>query len=193
MVEFPPLMPSARWFATFLQAYAKGMTVSDSIIFANSDLSSSRDFGRFLILGSQCSPVTLSVAVEGGGRQLRYPDKIMELKLSEHGDWRKNHLKAMEACLGRKPYFPYIFPYLSGIYLDKNLQTLQDFNNEIFKFLFKFILGNINNSEISRFYNNEILGKRGQEVSSDINPEISIFEVISNFGKESLIGFLAMK
>lgn len=192
MVEFPPLMPSATWFAKFLQGVAKELTDKEAIINANESLISPRDFGRYNIFDSNGLVVSLSVAVEGGGRQLRYLDKLATVRLSEHGHWRRNHLKTLEACLGRKPYFHYFFPSLSAIYLNQEYRTLKDFNFTLFKFFFNFIVGNIKNSDFSLFYYNETLQQRGMEIASKIKPNASSIEVVSSFGKESILGFLAI-
>ena len=100
-------MPSVSWFANFLQAMAKESNEKEATVIANDALVTPRDFGRYTLLDVKGKEITLSLAVEGGGRQLRHPDRISDLRLSEHGSWRRNHLKALEACLGKKPYFPY--------------------------------------------------------------------------------------
>lgn len=190
MVNFPPLMPSATWMTNYTQGVLNGLSFEEAISVANISLESTRDFGRYIIHDPKGLPNTLSVAVEGGGRQLRCLDKVSELRLSEHGDWRRNHLKALEASLGRKPFFPYIYPELSGIYLNKELNSLKDFNSAIFNFLFTFILGNIKISDFQRFNENEILTFRGKEIANQICWDNSIIEAVATFGKESLLGFL---
>ena len=192
MVSFPPLMPSVGWFADFLQSKAKDFREEQSILAANDGLPSSRDFGRFVLKETNGEAITLSLAVEGGGRQLRTLNKIDYLLLSDHGDWRRNHLRAMEACLGKKPFFPYIFPRLTSAYLDKNLKSLREFNTAIFQILYSFILGETEDFNLSLFYNNKILQERGKEIALQFDNRISSLEAICSFGKESLLGFLAI-
>ncbi|MCH5242512.1 MAG: WbqC family protein [Muribaculaceae bacterium] len=192
MVNFPPLMPSASWLGHYLKAIANDASESQAIHIANESLVSTREFGRYVLFDPRGERVTLSLAVNGGGRQLRYPEKLTCITLSEHGDWRRNHLKALEACLGKKPFFNDLFPSLSELYLNKELLTLEDFNTTLLKFLFTFIVGKINKTEISRYFKNETWIQRGQEIASRIKPEVSSIEVASAFGKESLLGFLAL-
>ena len=191
MVTFPPLMPAASWFAIFFQSIAQGVSISDGIVGANEELASPRDFGRYSILDSKGERMTLSLAVEGGGRQLREIGKLTDIQLSEHGDWRRNHMKSLEACIGRKPYFPYLFPEMASIYLNKELKELKAFNTALFNFFYNFLVENIKESDFSRYYENEILIERGKEIARLINPEISAIEAIAELGKESLLGFLS--
>ena len=193
MVSFPPLIPSYQWMAHFLQAIIKKSTIEKAFSEAGGFLQSPRDFGRYNLLDAKGVTITLSVAVEGGGRQLRYPDKLENLNLSEHGDWRRNHLKAIESCLGKKPYFSYLFPSLSAIYLNKEFKTLREFNTAIFLNLYSFIVADIDNARLQSFYERPVLMERGIEIMEKMKPEISSLEMISMYGKESLLGFLAYR
>lgn len=190
-MTFPPLMPSSLWMANFLQSKNRN-TSEESVLRANESLISTKEFGRFSLRESNGKIFTLSLAVEGGGRQLRTSEKIENLKLSEHGEWRRNHLRAMDACLGKKPFFPYFFPKLTEIYLDRNIATLKDFNTAIFRILYSFIVGEDKNNDFSQFYDSIILQDRGKEIADKIDSGISSLEAMSYFGKESLLGFLAI-
>ena len=191
-MTFPPLMPSVEWMACFLLEVLQDKTFEDSIILANEKIASPKDFARFTIKDTGDESITLSMAVEGGGRQLRNKEKIESLHLSEHGEWRRNHLRTLEACLGRKPFFPFIYPALQNVYNDKNLSTLKDFNTAIFRILYSFIVGEDKNNDFSQFYDSIILQDRGKEIADRIDSGISSLETMSYFGKESLLGFLAI-
>lgn len=167
------------------------MTERGAIIHANSMLDSSKEFGRFYLKDPKEFLHILSLAVEGGSRQLRSLDKIKDLNLSEHGDWRKIHLRTIEACLGKKPFFRYIFPPLCNVYLNKEINSLEEFNSAIFKILYSFIIGTIQPTELIIFFESEILQDRGREIAGDISPELSSMEAVASFGKEVLLGFLA--
>lgn len=186
-------MPSSSWFADFLTSRATGESVENSVIKANTGLGNFKQFSRFQIKDIKNLPLSLSLAVEGGGRQLRNRDLIKELKLSGHGNWRKNHLGAFEACLGKKPFFHHIEPFLKEIYLDSDIVTLKEFNAAIFRLLVTFSSGdNIKEGGLGSFYNNPALQERGKEIAAMIDPEDSSIVPISDFGKESLLGFLAL-
>lgn len=159
---------------------------------ANSLLESLREFGRFTLSDKSGDILTLSVAVEGGGRQLRYADRIEEVRLSEHGEWRRNHLRAIEACLGKKPYYSHIFSSISDIYLDKNIVLLKDFNMAIFGKLYSFILGDLKETDFLSFPTTPLIRERGEEIAGKIKPEISSLEALSILGKESVLGFFCL-
>lgn len=192
MVSFPPLMPSVEWWADFFKCHATGIPVDEAVMLANEKIPSSRDFARFNLKETNGEVITLSLAVEGGGRQLRTFNRIEGLTLSEHGEWRRNHMRAIDACLGKRPYSSYLFPKLSEVYPDKNLTTLKEFNTAIFRILYSFILGQCSDYDFSLFYKNEILKERGKEISGNFHPKMSCLEVVASYGKESLLGFLAI-
>ena len=195
MVTFPPLAPTANWWAHLLKYTSLNKLPFGSIeavMFANSNLVSSKEFGRYSISDSIGEVHTLSLAVEGGGRQLRSFDNIQELRLSEHGDWRKNHLGTLETCLGRKPYYKYLSEPLRNVYLNRNNTTLEEFNTAIFKLLCSFIIKDLHPSDLTCFTQSLILRERGMEIASSIKSDLSSLEVVSDFGRESLLGFLAL-
>ena len=190
MVNFPPLAPASNWFSLFLKALASGSTEEAAIIEANICLPSSKDFGRFRLEDKHGRILTLSVAIEGGGRQLRTIDKIPKLELSEHGDWRKIHSGAIESCLGSKPYYRHLEGEIIRIFDDKSLQSLRDFNMAIFRTLKTFLLGNIREQQLPELLSNPLLRERGKEIGMKINPDVSLLQTISEHGRETLLGIL---
>ena len=193
MVNFPPLMPSVSWVHNYLLHIMDNHTEAESIIYANGHLETSRDFGRYPILDTTGNALTLSLAVEGGGRQLRSVDKISRLNLSGHGDWRKNHLGAWEAGLGRKPFYPYIIENFADVYLNEDLSTLEEFTTAIFKRIQSFLLGDILNYELKELSDKETIRERGKEIAKEMKGEISSLQYLSTFGKEALTGILAIE
>lgn len=190
MVTFPPLAPSATWFCNFFMALQRGDEESQAFLYANSRLHSTRDFARFCIKSPLDEEMILSPAIEGGGRQLRTMCKIEGLNLSEHGDWRNRHLKALDACLGRKPFFPYLASPLRQVYENTELKTLQDFNLAIFRTLMTFLMGNLTYSQLEAFIPEEKILERGKEIWATMNPEISIFQSLASYGRETLTAIL---
>ena len=190
MVEFPPLAPSVRWFFRFFDAWSKGVSEDEAIVIANSGILSLKDFGRYVIRNQKGENLVLSLAVEGGGKQLRYIDKLPGLILSEHGDWRKVHAGAWEAELSRKPYFRYLEPELKKTYEDLKIVRLEDFNNAIFKTLLSFLLGNLNSSDLCRYAKGRNWQDRGREVVESLNPDLSIIQALATHGKETILGIM---
>ena len=191
MVDFPPLAPSVGWFVSFLKASSQGIGKENAIKIANSGLPSSKDFGRYIIQNRKEERLVLSLAVEGGGKQLRSWERLRNLTLSEHGDWRKVHAGAWEAVLGRKPYFRYLEPSLKTTYEDLKIISLEKFNNAIFESLLSFLLGNMKLTMLPLFLKKEDWRDRGKEIADSINPELSIIQALSDHGRETILGIMA--
>ena len=159
---------------------------------ANLTLPSTKEFARFSLQEANGLVTTLSMAVEGGGRQLRNPENLKVLNLSDHGDWRKNHLRTIEACLGKKPFFPEMHPALSEVYLNSEWNKLESFNTAIFDIIFPLFMGNITQKDICEALDRPEWMERGNEIAIEINYEMSIFQAFSQFGPETLLGILAL-
>lgn len=188
MVSFPPLFPSAYWFSGYLAFLGEGKTEEEAITGANSLLKSPKEFGRFVLENSKGEKETLSVAVKGGSRQLRSFDKIAGLQLSEHGDWRKIHIRAIEAVVGRSPFYRYFEEGLLKVLRNRDIQNLGDFNMAIFEQLKSFLMKNIQASHLKEIEREERLRERGKEIAGTIKPEISLLQTMSFLGPEALIG-----
>ena len=86
----------------------------------------------------------------------------------------------------------HILPPLSLIYHDKELTSLQQFNSAIFRVLLSFLIGDMNLSDISVCRFGQQVRERGREIAENINPNLSVVQPIASFGKESLLGLLAL-
>lgn len=193
MVTFPILMPSSGWMALFLKEWIESGRREDAIEKANSNLVSPREFGRYAITTPGGNEEVLSVAVAGGGRRLRHWLSIEETRLSEHGDWRKLHLAALDTCLGRKPFYRDLEPSLKEVYANRELVWLKDFNSAIFERLLSFLMGSLSPEKLVTFFNLEEPLQRGAEIMLHMPREISIVESLATFGRETLLGLLSMQ
>ena len=187
-----PLAPSARWLACFLKSISLEEPYDRAVVEANEKMAQPKDFARLSLVDNHSDPLVLSVAVEGGGRQLRNLDKIPDLKLSNHGDWRKVHLGAFESILGKTPFYRHFEDSLRKVYDDKDITGLKNFNSAIFNIIDSFILKDIRQGSLAGFFCNPLLMQRGSEMASKIHPDSSVIQAMANFGKESLLGFLAL-
>lgn len=190
-MNFPPLLPSGAWYAMYVKALLNGLPDMRALEIANNSLHSSKAFGRFCLKDKKREYIFLSIAVEGGGRQLRNPDALERLKLSDHGDWRKNHLGAIEACLGKKPFYRHLQPALTAIYLNHRLESLKDFNTAIFCLVNSFLMENIRPSGMAEALSDIILIERGKEIAEHIDPDVSVLQSVSEYGRETLLGMIA--
>lgn len=188
MVTFPPYLASSLWYSRWLKAYSFTKYKVQSMKEANMVLEDPRTFARTLI-----SPViTLSIPIVGGGRQLRSFSNVESVILSEHGNWQKNHLGAIETEFGRYPFFSHIVDGLKSIYETKETITLRDFNLRIHSLLLQILIGDLGPNEINIFATNEILIKRGKEFAKEIIGEESVIVPLMKFGKEALTGLMAL-
>lgn len=193
MVSFPPLLPDAAWCSRFFRSLMIGKTETQSIEEANSALRNARELTRFSIKGNNGNPITLSMAVEGGNRKLRHRVLPPDINLSEHGDWRKVHLGALEACLGKKPFYPYIIEGLAKTFNDRELKTPADFNTAIFETLKAFLMKGLDSEDLLEFERNDKIRLRGKEIAENIGRELSCVQAITQYGREALIGFMALE
>ncbi|MCH5239652.1 MAG: WbqC family protein [Muribaculaceae bacterium] len=188
--EILPLMPSADWFGSLLMRVGHGEDIKEAILSANTGLNP-KEYGRFRLLGSRERELVCSVALEGGGRQLRNLESFRSLRLSGHGEWQRMHLGSMESVLGRMPYYRHIEERIGSIYEEAKEGTLLiDFNTAIFQSLYSFLMKNIGSDELKGFYGNRLLQERGKEIAGRIRGEISVLEAISQYGRDTLLGLL---
>lgn len=192
MVKIPPYLPSAGWYKDWLKSIAEGADDSNSVVYANVKGKVARELSRTFIKDSSNRDLILSIAVEGGARQLRVPDKIKEVYLSEHGNWRHNHLNAIIAAYGKKPFFIHIYPDLKNIYEDLSLIRLEDFNNTLHRLLSDWLINSLDRDYINLFHSNPVLMERGRELATGINREISLLDAIMNYGREAILGILSL-
>ena len=71
-----------------------------------------RDYTRALIESNSPTGMVLTVPVAGGSSAVKRLIPAM-LEVSDHGDWTRIHLGAIEAAYGREPYFQHFFPEIA--------------------------------------------------------------------------------
>lgn len=185
MVTFPPYAPSLGWYVCWLQNILDGKSEQDAIAQANSGISPKK-FVRTDISDKNGNIISLSMAIEGGGRKTRNINNIENSLLSEHGNWRKNHLGALEAVYGRTPFFEHIIPSLSVPYQNRSLLSLKEFNSAIHQVLSRFLLREIPLTRLISYAGSPVVSERAKELASKINPEISVIDSFMKFGPETL-------
>ena len=192
MVSYPPLSPSVKWFVDFTCSLSEDGNIPRAVEMANSQLPSPKEFGRFTLTDNSGNKVLLSAAVKGGGRQLRSFDKISDIKLSDHGDWRRVHFQSIGTLLHRMPYYPYLEPGLSRIYANSGITTLEAFNTAIFDEFFSFIFHNLSPDCLADVTLRDFLMERGEEIAKDWDLSESILRPLALYGKETILGLMAL-
>lgn len=190
MVTFPPLMPKVAWWQEFLREYKNTRDLATAIKEANRIAGHPKEFGRYTLHDRKGTPILLSVPVEGGGRLLRNYNHLDNLKLSDHGNWRSVHLGALEANLGRKPFYRHLIPAIQNIYFDRNIETLEEFNTAIFRSLLSFLIQGVTPQDIEKYDGADPVKERGHEISSLLKGDEAIIESLCDYGPEILLGIV---
>ena len=190
MVTYPPYLPSIKWWKKWLEALMENKTGVESVIIANGASISSRDVARARLKDSIGRELTLSVAVEGGARLLRNPERAGTIRLSEHGNWRHVHQQALETIYGKFPFYPHYSSALKRIYGNRELTTLGDFTYALHNAMAGMILGSLDDGDIKLIKGNPILYARGREISSELDAAISALDPVMKFGPEAILGIL---
>ena len=215
-----PYAASNEWYGRWLLHFAEEGNDMQAILKANAGEESARGFARTLIRGADGRETVLSIPVAGGARALRDSRKIDEILLSDHGDWRRVHLGAIEAAYGRTPFFNHIFPDLKEVYAAPFF-TLREFNLAIHKIISSFILRNITAEDVRALKFTASQGcrissqnpvtskslescgnggsqktavtflKRIEEVGALIVPSLSSIDSLMRLGPETLLGLAA--
>lgn len=97
-LSFPPYLASTLWW--------QGESHSRAL--------KTRDYTRTLIASNSPKGMVLTVPVVGGAAAAKRLAPG-QLKISDHGDWTRIHLGAIEAAYAREPYFRHLFPELEDI------------------------------------------------------------------------------
>ena len=113
--------PCIDWFTTFVQA--------DQVLIEQYENFERASFRNRCYVAGPNGRLALSVPVEGGRNQRAV---MKDLRISYHERWQHQHLKTLEACYGRAPYYDYVMEALYPIFeqshiylLDLNLLTVE--------------------------------------------------------------------
>lgn len=188
MVIFPPFLPSALWYAEWMDAISHGASFTEACAKA-SILSGckGKDVARCLLPGHGEETSLMGVPLEGGAGQLKnHSCKVAAIQLSNHGNWRHNHLSTLEALYGRTPFFQHLMPLLRERYVfnAERAASLSGFNLRLHEAITGFI-GDV--PELSQILSSETLHERGEEVAAGINPRLSIIDPLMRYGREAVL------
>ena len=190
MVDCVPYLAPAKWYARWLQARIDDCM--EPIAEANAVIIPGRDFARCTITDKAGHKMMLSAAVEGGARQLRSPHNMRGIRLSDHGDWRRAHPLAIDACYGRAPFFQHISDLIFPVYQNKETGSLCEFCNEMHRVVVSLLMGNISEERLKLLNENDVIRKRGREIAAEIDTDVSILDPLMKFGPDAITGIIAL-
>lgn len=146
------------------------------------------------VIATDQGPMTLSCFVEKGNR-LKTP--IREVRLSDHKDWRREHLHALATYYGMSPFYEYYAPELREVLLHGHDQTLFGMNEALRRWCCEQI-GFTPNVRYTEEYTGATLPEvttadyRYYQIASvggrqPFMKEMSILDLLFNMGPESIL------
>ena len=99
----------------------------DSVVIEQYESFQKQTYRNRCIIATTQGPLALTVPVE------RHPPLIKSLRISNHGNWRRNHWNALVSAYGDSPFFDYYQDYLRPFFEEPSGDPpfLMDFNQSI--------------------------------------------------------------
>lgn len=154
-------------------------------ILSGEPLSVGKERARSVIAGGRL----LTVPVEGGASLLKNKRiSSADIKISNHGRWRQEHLGAWNAAYGKTPYFIHLFPLLEEAYAGDSRGSLREFNESLLNMALEFMHYSDTEDDIREMkllrpglYQGII-----KDLETKVNINYSIFDALFRLGKESV-------
>ncbi|MDE6633469.1 MAG: WbqC family protein [Muribaculaceae bacterium] len=145
-----------------------------------------RDYTRTLIESNNPQGMVLTVPIVGGSsaaKRLRPED----LEISDHGDWTRIHLGAIEAAYGKEPYFVHLFPEIASV-INHYPQHLATLNVLLMEKMMDFLGYRDAIEEIKKLRNEnpDRCGDIAKRLETKINPAHSFLEPLFRLGPDSI-------
>lgn len=138
----------------------------------------------------------LSVPVAGGAHAFRR-HATMDAPLSEHGDWRRVHLGAINAEYGRTPCFAHLYPAIERA-LDARHTTLRQVSEPLHSMVMSMLLPQRGCPEAMAALREEWLRRSGffmemaRETEPHVCPDVSVLDLLMRHGAATLPLLLAL-
>lgn len=123
---------SVRYYAAMLSVHGKVVIDTEESIGKNSWM-----HNHCRIVGAN-GVQTLAVPVEHVGNRHGGEILMRDLRISEHGDWRRVHWGALFSAYGKTPFFEYAEDDLKAVY-DRHDKWLVDFNMALHEVVVDFL------------------------------------------------------
>lgn len=170
-----PFAPSTGWMRIYLKALYEGASEESSREQASTTerIDGKKRARAFL------PELTLSVPVEGGSGQLKR--RASTPRLSSHGKWRREHLGAWNAAYGRTPYYIHLMPQIEEAYMSTaDGAPLSELNDK----LLDIAKGWLEYESVAQ--ERDRLSDIINAYKTRVRNELSIFDLIFRYGKESV-------
>ncbi len=107
--------------------YAK-LLAADAVFIEQYDHYQKQTYRNRCVIASPSGPLALSVPVAKPGNPKCY---MRDIRISEHGNWRRMHWNALEAAYNNTPFFEYYKDDFRPFYEGRNYEFLMDFNEAL--------------------------------------------------------------
>lgn len=185
---FPPYAATVEWYVEWLKNRINGSSTGSIAVANKKCCVGGKDYSRTWLLTGKGEKLMLSMALEGGSGRLKNIDSFEEIRLSNHGNWRKNHLGAIEAVYRKAPFYDFIIDELQEVYNNYELETLASFNGAIHDCVVKSLTGGIYSDALNNLgEKNVVIIERGAEIAGHTDPTVSIIDPLMRFGPETLL------
>lgn len=165
-----PYLPSTRW----MRCFGNGMDLK------------TRDYTRTRICSNTPGGIVLTVPVVGGASAAKRlkPDRLM---ISDHGDWTRIHLGALDAAFGKEPFFQHLFPEIA-FHIENYPADLMSLNKELMSEMMRFLDYEALMPEIRVLFSThpDRCRSLAEKMEHKIEPEHSFLEVLFRFGRDAL-------
>lgn len=168
-LDIVPYLPSTEWIVN-------GMVTAGT---------PAREATRTRIASNTPGGQLLTIPVRGGSSSLkRIPGE--GLITSEHGDWRRVHIAALDAAYGREPFFQHLFPFVEAV-ISSCETRIETINGDILKALLDFMDYDEAMGEIRRMRasNPERCSNIKKRLAKKIALNNSFFEPLVRFGRDT--------
>lgn len=182
----PPYLPSPAWYGAWMQNRLMGLDDDRAVAAANRGQGvKGKDYARCMIAVPNGHPELLSVAVAGGAHSLLHRGAELKARLSDHGDWMRVHLSALDTAYGRTPFWPHLRPGIAEV-LASPPDTLAALNQRLHRVLADMVT-------LSAGPVSDTCRARGKELLEGCDKSLSILDTLCRLGPETSLLLLAMQ
>lgn len=126
-----PYMASGQWYSGWLEALLNDGPDNVAREVAARELNiRTKGWCRAVIETSAGGEELLSVPIIGGNSMVK-SNRVEEFRVSDHGDWMRKHIGALEAAYGRTPYYRFFASDLEEIIRNAPGKTLIEVSENI--------------------------------------------------------------
>lgn len=179
-----PFAPAPGWFSSLFGEMMKERNFEESALTVSGCVAT-REYARTAIQGGN-----LCIPVEGGASVLKRRGAVPVV--AEHGRWRQSHQGAWNADYGKTPFFGHIYPAFQEIYQLPVGLPLEEWNRRFAEVVIKMLRPEEELPAIMEMAQTRrmLLNELKREYTAKINYNLSIFDALFRYGRDTLFGLV---